>query len=366
MPIDSTPWPPPLPPACAGHRDALRLGIRARIAQVLRYGNAVGVGRRIERCAAPGQGVDYVGRHQEKCACCGNGFIGRSNASFCSPACRQRVHRGNRDTKRNASAVTVLAPKSRRRPRRSRSAEAEAVLRSLDEQLALVGQERGEQLEWSPQERFQLDLLAAEIDRTVDLALMYEACCDDVKLRVKLSAELRLLRQSMARMIASIKTELPERPSPTTRKARRAAMLVGRAAVVMTVPQRKRGGSRDAGLYIPGVYRALLDYERARYERRSGEPVVIDGVEIGKKTLAGVDEHGKDGFFLYSRRDALNSLEAGATVGLAVGRIADALWQRDRERDPQASRTRLPFGRSWERVQVSPDDQLVPVVREGD
>jgi hypothetical protein len=101
--------------------------------------------------------------------------------------------------------------------------------------LALVGQERGETLEWSPQERFQLDSLAAEIDRTVDLAAMYDACGDDVKLRVKLSAELRLLRQSTARMIREIKTELPERPSPTTRKARRAANARWR-----------RGGGDDA------------------------------------------------------------------------------------------------------------------------
>lgn len=74
-----------------------------------------------------------------------------------------------------------------------KSRKAEAVLRSLDEQLALVGEQRGEDLESSPQERFALDLLAAEIDRTVDLAAMYESC-EDVKLKVKLSGELRLLR----------------------------------------------------------------------------------------------------------------------------------------------------------------------------
>jgi len=97
------------------------------------------------------------------------------------------------------------------------------VLRALADQLALVGEDRGEALEWSPQERFALDLLAAEIDRTVDLAAMYEGCGDDVKLRVKLSAELRLLRQSTARMVREIKTELPARPSHRTTKARRAA-----------------------------------------------------------------------------------------------------------------------------------------------
>ncbi|SPM34776.1 hypothetical protein RMCFA_4575, partial [Mycobacterium rhizamassiliense] len=110
------------------------------------------------------------------------------------------------------------------------------VLRSLDEQLALVGQEHGEALEWSPQERFQVDLLAAETDRTVDLAAMYDACGDDVKLRVKLSAELRLLRQSTARMIREIKTELPERPTPT-------ALRIKGAGRQRTSPFGSRGGA---------------------------------------------------------------------------------------------------------------------------
>lgn len=161
------------------------------------------------------------------CASCGNGFIGRAGTSYCSPACRQRAHRSRSGASRNAKCDNIVVARAvvagdARRPG-ERSPDAVAVLRSLDEQLALVGQERGESLEWSPQERFQLDLLAAEIDRTVDLAAMYDACGDDVKLRIKLSAELRLLRQSTARMIAAIKTELPERPTPTTRKAQRAA-----------------------------------------------------------------------------------------------------------------------------------------------
>lgn len=158
---------------------------------------------------------------KRQCASCGNGFIGRSNARFCSPTCRQRASRGQRS--QNRDIVTVSATQGRRQRGGSRSDEAAAVLRSLDEQLKLVSEERGETLEWSAQERFQLDLLAAEIDRTVDLAAMYETCGHDVKLRVKLSAELRLLRQSTARMIQALKTELPERPTPTTRKARRAA-----------------------------------------------------------------------------------------------------------------------------------------------
>jgi hypothetical protein len=170
---------------------------------------------------------------KKKCASCGDGFIGRSNARFCSPTCRKRASRGqgsqNRDT------VTVSAISGRRQRSQDRSSKAQAVLRSLDEQLARVGEESGEPIEWSPQEQFQLDLLADEIDRTVDLAAMYEECGDDVKLRVKLSAELRLLRQSTARMIREIKTDLPERPTPATRKARRAANARWR-----------RGGGGDA------------------------------------------------------------------------------------------------------------------------
>lgn len=142
-------------------------------------------------------------------------------------------------------------------------------------------------------------------------------------------------------------------------------MHVGAAGVV-TMPQRKRG-SRDAGLHVPGLYAALLEYQRARYERCGGEPVVIDGREIGKKMPAGVDEHGKETFFLYPRRDSLNSLEAGATMNVSVGWLEDALWRRDREQDPEAPRPRLPFGRGRRRrVRVSPDDRVVPVVRQGD
>lgn len=142
-------------------------------------------------------------------------------------------------------------------------------------------------------------------------------------------------------------------------------MHVGAVAGV-TMPQRKRGSSRDAGLCIPGAYRALLEFERARYDRRGGEPLVINGIEIGKKQPAGVDEHGREGFFLYPRRGFLNSLEAGETVGVAIGRIADALWQRDREQDPSVPRPRLPFGRSSQRVRVAPDDRVVPALGESD
>lgn len=125
------------------------------------------------------------------------------------------------------------------------------------------------------------------------------------------------------------------------------------------MPQARRGG-RGAGVHVPGTYEALREFERAKYERRGGEPVVVDGREIRKKSPAGVDEHGRQTYFLYPRRDSLNGLEAGETVGVSVGWLEDALWDRDRERDPSAPRPRLPFARgARQRVRVLPDDRIV-------
>jgi hypothetical protein len=125
------------------------------------------------------------------------------------------------------------------------------------------------------------------------------------------------------------------------------------------MPQVRRG-SRGAGLHMPGVYAALFAYARARYESRGGEPLVIEGIEIGKKQPAGVDEHGKEGFFLYPRRGLLNALEAGKTVDVGRGWVEIALWERDRP----PNRVRLPFDREVRRVSVSPDDRIVPAAAE--
>ena len=126
--------------------------------------------------------------------------------------------------------------------------------------------------------------------------------------------------------------------------------------------------ARGSGVQVPGVFAALLAAERARYERRGGEPLVIDGVEIGKKSTAGVDEHGKQRFFLYPRRDLLNSLEAAAEAGRGVtvsrGRVETALWERDRDGHPH--RVRLPFGSDVRRVQVLPDDRVTPADRKAE
>jgi hypothetical protein len=126
------------------------------------------------------------------------------------------------------------------------------------------------------------------------------------------------------------------------------------------MPQVKRG-SRGAGLHVPGVYQALLDHERARYERRGREALVVDGREVGRKSPAGVDEHGREGFFLYRRPGVLDCLEAGRQVVIDPRHLEDALRDGDRERDPSAPRPRLPFERRVRWVEVSPDDRIKPV-----
>ena len=105
-----------------------------------------------------------------------------------------------------------------------RSAEAQSVLRALDDELAFAGQAQGQSLKWTAQERALLDLIADSIDRTVDLYAMYErAANDDLTMRLKLSAELRLSQQSTQRLLRQIKTDVPAQPSFRTAKARRAA-----------------------------------------------------------------------------------------------------------------------------------------------
>jgi hypothetical protein len=111
---------------------------------------------------------------------------------------------------------------------------------------------------------------------------------------------------------------------------------------------------------MPGVYEALLAHERTTYERHGGERLVIDGVEVGKKVPAGVDEHGKEGFFLYPARHFLNRLEAADTVRVSRSRVELALWERDRPPRP----VRLPFDREVRSVEVTPDDRIVPAAAE--
>ncbi|AMU68303.1 hypothetical protein BKG69_06060 [Mycobacteroides chelonae] len=67
-----------------------------------------------------------------------------------------------------------------------------------------------------------MDLICANIDRISDLKAAYDETTE-VKVRIKLSTEMRLLESSAARMLKGFKTDLPAAETSTTQKARKAA-----------------------------------------------------------------------------------------------------------------------------------------------
>lgn len=88
-------------------------------------------------------------------------------------------------------------------------AEALALLAELDVELADSSAAHGllEPLVWSAAEQTARESIAWTVDRMVDLRARYLASEDD-KVRVKLSAELRLLETSLARLLRSVPTDL--------------------------------------------------------------------------------------------------------------------------------------------------------------
>lgn len=160
------------------------------------------------------------------CSTCGNRFIGGARALYCSPACKQRAHRGrkgaDRNGGRNARGVTAALPVAQD----GHSAEAVELLRSLDEELAENSAEHGllEPLDWSAAERAVRELIARNVDRQTDLWLRWQASDDD-KTRVKLSAEIRLLETSLARLLRQVDTDLPLPRSRASEKAAKAARV---------------------------------------------------------------------------------------------------------------------------------------------
>jgi hypothetical protein len=90
-----------------------------------------------------------------------------------------------------------------------RSVEALNVLREWDSELAAVSERAGRSLVWTTADKAILELVADAIDRKVDLAVLYEAT-PDISPRVKLSAELRLLEGSLARLLRMVRTDVPD------------------------------------------------------------------------------------------------------------------------------------------------------------
>jgi hypothetical protein len=104
----------------------------------------------------------------------------------------------------------------------ARSAEARRVLAELDNELCVASERGGQNLVWTASERAILGLIGATIDRKVWLSRA-QSRTEDVRLRVKLSAELRLLETNLARLLKHVTPDVPAAPSVRTVKAQRAA-----------------------------------------------------------------------------------------------------------------------------------------------
>lgn len=104
----------------------------------------------------------------------------------------------------------------------ARSEGARKLLRELDSELAASSERTGTTLVWTAADRAVLDAVAANIDRRVDLTADYQSSTEP-KVRVKLSAELRLLEGALARLLKEVKTDIPTPEPQATIKARRAA-----------------------------------------------------------------------------------------------------------------------------------------------
>src|ERR1700694_174985 len=105
----------------------------------------------------------------------------------------------------------------------AKSAEARKLLAEFASYLAASSARRGETLSFTPQEQAVLGLISAQIDRKVDLKRMYAKAADDPKVLVKLSAELRLLEASIARLMKQVQGDTPVQHSATSREATKAA-----------------------------------------------------------------------------------------------------------------------------------------------
>ncbi|MDX1883044.1 hypothetical protein [Mycolicibacterium sp. 120270] len=147
----------------------------------------------------------------KKCLACGNGFEPKGRAAYCSAACRQRGYRSRAGGDRHGVRHVRNAD--------DRSEQATAVLQALDAELALSAKRRGVPLHWSAAERTVMAMMADAIDRKVELQHRWQSADDDAA-RVKLSGEVRLLEQEVARLLKQVTPDVPAPSSLKSTKAR--------------------------------------------------------------------------------------------------------------------------------------------------
>jgi len=102
------------------------------------------------------------------------------------------------------------------------SGDSERIVAALNAELAAAAKEAGHELVWSTAEADIIGMIAAAVDRRVELSVAY-AACDNVNTKLKLATELRLLEQSIGRLYRQVSTDVPAPQSATSMKASRAA-----------------------------------------------------------------------------------------------------------------------------------------------
>lgn len=150
----------------------------------------------------------------KQCVTCESEFTGGARSLYCSPACRQRAHRGRRGDDRNADRVTVTAAGGH-------CAEARQLLDGLDAELKANAARLGATLKWTAAERAVLDLIADTIDRRQDLKRLFDEA-EKVSAQLRLSAEMRLLDAQVSRLLKSVSTE-PDMSGPRSRRSQKAS-----------------------------------------------------------------------------------------------------------------------------------------------
>lgn len=98
----------------------------------------------------------------------------------------------------------------------------------------------------------------------------------------------------------------------------------------------------DVGLYVPGVYAALLDRERERNARSDQLAAYMQA---------------RDGCHFRRGRGLADRLDAGESVVLRRVSVEQAFWHRDRP----AGRVKLPLDRDVRHVEITADDRVAAV-----
>jgi DNA-binding transcriptional regulator LsrR (DeoR family) len=102
------------------------------------------------------------------------------------------------------------------------SGDSQRIVAALNAEICASAKEAGHELVWSAAEADIIGMIAAAVDRRVELSAAY-AACDNTNVKLKLATEIRLIESSVARLLRQVNTDVPAPQSVTSMKASRAA-----------------------------------------------------------------------------------------------------------------------------------------------